>query len=115
MPDPSHYPDTPAMRGKDDPHMADPPRDPDTRDDSGVEPDRKSTTGTSRWQKVVGIIGIVVVLWVGNDLLDNALDRGPGGGGGGPGPGQGEPPAEHQEQETDAEDGGDHAPPEGGD
>lgn len=94
--------------------MADPPRDPDTRDDSGVEPDRKSTTGTSRWQKVVGIIGILVVLWVGNDLLDNVLDRGPGGGGGGGGhsPGQGEPPAEYQEQETDSEGGG-YGPPEG--
>lgn len=93
--------------------MADPPRDPDTRDDSGVEPDRKSTTGTSRWQKVVGIIGILVVLWVGNDLLDNVLDRGPGGGGGGGhSPGQGEPPAEYQEQETDSEGGG-YGPPEG--
>lgn len=92
--------------------MADPPRDPDTRDDSGVEPDLKSTTGTSRWQKVVGIIGILVVLWVGNDLLDNVLDRGPGGGGG-HSPGQGEPPAEYQEQETDPEDGGGYGPPEG--
>ena len=95
--------------------MPDPSRYPDTRDDNGadtgVEPDRKSTTSTSRWQKVVGIIGIVVVLWVGNDLLNNVLDRGPGGGGG-PGPGQGEPPAD-QEQGTDPDDGGGHAPPEG--
>jgi hypothetical protein len=79
--------------------MPDPSRYPDT----GGEPDRKSTTGASRWQKVVGIIGIVVVLWVGNEMLDQVLDRGPGGGGPG------------QEQETDREDGGGHAPPEGGD
>ena len=42
--------------------MADPPRYPDTDDDTGVGPDRGSTTGTPRWVKVLGIIVIVVVL-----------------------------------------------------
>lgn len=40
--------------------MADPPRYPDT----GGEPDRGATTGTPRWQKVVGLIGLLVVLLV---------------------------------------------------
>jgi ABC-type transporter Mla subunit MlaD len=42
--------------------MADPPRYPDTDDDTGVGPDRESITGTPRWVKVFGIIAIVVVL-----------------------------------------------------
>ncbi|MQB02020.1 MAG: hypothetical protein GEU78_17455 [Actinobacteria bacterium] len=44
--------------------MADPPRHPDTGDDTGVEPDSGATTGTPRWQKVVGLIGLLVVLLV---------------------------------------------------
>jgi hypothetical protein len=37
---------------------------PETRasPDSGVEPDRESTSGTPRWVKVFGIIALVVVL-----------------------------------------------------
>lgn len=45
--------------------MADSPRfpDPDTNtDDTGVGPDRRSSTGIARWQKVVAIIGLVVLL-----------------------------------------------------
>ena len=46
--------------------MADPPRHPETGDDSngdpGVGPDRRSNTGTPRWVKVFGIIAIVLVL-----------------------------------------------------
>ncbi len=46
--------------------MADPPPYPDsngdTGDDTGVGPDRESTTGTPRWVKVFGIIALVVVL-----------------------------------------------------
>jgi hypothetical protein len=87
--------------------MADPTRNPHARDDTGVEPGRGATIGTSRWQKVVGIIGLVVVLWVGYQMFV----AGPGlGGGGGPGPGQHAPPAEIEEQETDTDDG-EHAPP----
>jgi len=39
--------------------MADQPPDPD---DTGVEPDRGPTTGTPRWVKVFGIIGLVLLL-----------------------------------------------------
>jgi hypothetical protein len=42
--------------------MADPPRYPDSGDDTGVGPDRESTTGTPRWVKVFGIIAAVLVL-----------------------------------------------------
>lgn len=42
----------------------------DTNDDTGVVPGRRATAGTSRWQKMVGIIGIVVSLWVGNQLFE---------------------------------------------
>lgn len=42
--------------------MADPPRYLDAGDDTGVGPDRGSTTGTPRWVKVFGIIGLVLVL-----------------------------------------------------
>jgi hypothetical protein len=57
--------------------MADPPRSPNTGDDSGVRPDRGSTTGTPRWVKVFAIIAIVVALLVVIVLLT--------GGGHGPG------------------------------
>jgi hypothetical protein len=78
---------------------------PDVGDDADGGPDRGVTTGISRWQKVVGILGLVVVLGVG-DRISNVIfgsglgpvgDRigdvifgdggGPGGGGGGPGGG----------------------------
>lgn len=43
--------------------MADPPRYPDTGDDTGVGPERGSTIGAPRWVKVLGIIiAIVLVL-----------------------------------------------------
>ena len=45
-----------------DTHMADPPRKPDTGEDTRVRPDRESTTSTPRWVKVFGIIAIVVGL-----------------------------------------------------
>ncbi len=78
-------------------------RTPDAREDTGVGPGRESITGTSRWQKVVGIIGLVV-------LLAFAILRF-GLGGGGNGPSQ-DTRAENQEQQVDAEGGGEHeAPP----
>ncbi|HEX9887990.1 MAG TPA: cupredoxin domain-containing protein [Nitriliruptorales bacterium] len=58
--------------------MADPPPYPDSGDDTGVEPDRAASTGMPRWQKVVGIIGLLVVLAI------VILLFGPGGGGHGP-------------------------------
>ncbi|MGH8774721.1 MAG: hypothetical protein ACRDWI_05950 [Jiangellaceae bacterium] len=42
--------------------MADPPRYPDTGDETGVGPDRRSTTGTPRCVKVSGVVALVVVL-----------------------------------------------------
>ena len=42
--------------------MAEPPPNPDTGDDTGVRPDRHSTTSTPRWVKVFGIIALVLVL-----------------------------------------------------
>ena len=57
----------------------------DTADDTGVTPDRESTTGTRRWHKIVGIIGLVVALWVGSEMYDVIVtdfgaDPGHGGG-----------------------------------
>lgn len=74
--------------------MSDPPRIADTIDATAEGSHAGSTTGMARWQRVVGIIGLAVVLGLG------VLMFGPGGGGQGPG---GEaPPA------------GGHAPPAGG-
>jgi len=82
--------------------MADPPPSPDT--DTRVGPDRRSISGTSRWQKVVGIIGLVVALWVGTEMYDVIV-----GDFGGPGPAQ-HSPAENQEQQIDPEGDGGHDP-----
>jgi len=69
--------------------MAHLPPYPGPGDDTDVEPDHRATTGTSRWQTIVGIMGIVVVLWVGSRMFDIVFDDGPGG----------NKPAEGQEQE----------------
>lgn len=57
--------------------MAEPPRQSGTGDDTGAEPDRGTTTGLAPWQKVVGIVGLIVVALVAFMLL--------AGGGHGPG------------------------------
>lgn len=57
--------------------------DPDPGEDTAVGPDRDAVTGTSGWQKVVGILGLVVVLWVGNELYDVIVFDGFGPGSGG--------------------------------
>ena len=79
--------------------------------DTGVGPDRGTTTGITRWQKAVGILGALVVLWVGNDtykIIDDDL------GGGGHGPGQ-DTPVENEDQQTDPDNGGGHTgSPDGG-
>jgi hypothetical protein len=55
--------------------MADPPPYPDT----GVEPDRGSTTGVPRWVKVFGIIALVlVVLFAVLLLTGRGGNHGPG-------------------------------------
>jgi hypothetical protein len=96
--------------------MADTLAQPDAGEDTGDGPDRGATTGTSRWQKAVGILGLIVVLWVGNDtykVIDG--DFGGGAGGGGEhGPSQ-DAPAEYQDPENNTDNGGGHTPgPPGG-
>lgn len=46
-------------------------------------PESAQVSGASRWQKVVGIIGVGVVAWVGASLLDIVTSGGsrPGAGG----------------------------------
>lgn len=87
--------------------MAEQPPSPDPGDDARVEPGRGATPGTSRWQKVVGLIGLLVILWVASRMLSNLLGHRPGDMR--HGPGQDAPPAEVQEHDT----GGGHAPPPG--
>jgi hypothetical protein len=76
--------------------MANPPRKPDADADTAVEPERRAKTGTSRWQKVVAIIGLVVLLVLGIRMFVV-------GGGHGSAPNT---PVDNQEQ-----DGGGHEPP----
>lgn len=84
--------------------MADRPRNADTGEDTGEESDQASTTGTSRWQKVVGIIGIVVI------LLVVVLRFGVGGE---HGPGRHDPRGDTPGVEDGARPEGGHAPPAG--
>jgi hypothetical protein len=64
---------------------------------TAVGPDPEAPTGTSRWQKAVAIVGVLVVLWVGSDTY-KVIDGDFGGGGG--------TPAENQ----DPSGGGGHTP-----
>lgn len=50
--------------------------------DTGVGPEGRTTAALSRWQKVVGIAGVAVVVWVGSELYDVIVFDGtfPGGG-----------------------------------
>ncbi len=83
--------------------MANVPSNPDssgdTYYDTGVAP------GIARWQKVLGIIGLVVVLGLGVLMF--------GLGGGGHGPSQ-HAPDESQEQQIETVDGGGHNPSQSG-
>lgn len=90
--------------------MTEPSRPPNSKVDTGTEPDRGPTTSTSRsrpvvttWQKVVAIFGLLVLLTLGVRMCSP---------GGGHGPGQ-NPSVENQEQEMDNKDGGSHVPPPG--
>jgi hypothetical protein len=47
--------------------MPDALSDLETGEDTAV---RDRVGGTSRWQRVVGMLGLVVVLWVGSELYD---------------------------------------------
>lgn len=61
--------------------MANPPPHPDSNGDTGVGSDRGAMTGIAPWQKVVGVIGLVVVLGLGIQMFA-------GGGLGSHGPGR---------------------------
>jgi hypothetical protein len=67
-----------------------------------------ATTGTTGWQKLVGVAGLVVVLWVGSNLFDVVTSgaSGPGGPGGDGSPGghapPRDPPAGEVTDETDS-------------
>lgn len=73
-------------------------------DDTGSRPDHAAPPRVSRWQKAVGTIGLVAVLWAGNNLYD-AIDRG----GGGRGPGR-DTPGENGGQGPETDGGGVHTP-----
>ena len=79
---------------------------------TGVGPDHGATTGTTRWQKVVGAVGVLVVLWVGNDTY-KVIDGDFGGGGGGDHSPRQDTPVENEDREPD-DGGGGHRPPAGG-
>ncbi len=46
----------------DTPHMADPPRYPDTDGGTDAGADRGSTTGPPRWVSVLGVVVVIVVV-----------------------------------------------------
>lgn len=72
------------------PHMADLPPSPD---ETRKGPDSGSTTGASRWQKVIAMLGLLVVAWVGDQVYEKVtLDAFGTGGPGLHGPGPGEAP-----------------------
>lgn len=75
--------------------MADPPRNIDTLDATAVGPDAGSATGMARWQKVVGIIGLVVVLGLGVGMLGSGRGGQCPGGQGGPAGGHAPPAGGH--------------------
>lgn len=75
---------------------------PPADENTDPRPGRGATTGTSRGQKVAGIMGLVVVLWVGNNLFETIT-----GAGGRPG-GQ-RPPSDASDSGGDAG----HTPPPG--
>lgn len=57
--------------------MAEKLSDPHAGEDTAVGPDRQAAPATSGWQKVVGILGLVVVVWVGSELYDVVLSTAP--------------------------------------
>lgn len=49
---------------------------PGTREHAERAPDHAVGIGVSRWQKAAGTMGLVVVVWVGGDLIDIATSDG---------------------------------------
>jgi hypothetical protein len=79
-------------------------------DETDAIPGRRATSGTSRWLKVVGILGLVALLWVGSEMYEVLYGDI---GGGGHEPGQ-DAPVENQDQDIDTDDQDDHDPSQGG-
>ena len=75
--------------------MADPPPSPDRHDETRTRPDGGSTRGASRWRKVIAILGLVAVAWVGDRVYDVvSFDGSVTGGSSLHGPGPGEAPTQ---------------------
>jgi hypothetical protein len=83
--------------------MAHQPPYPNLDKDTGEGLDRGPGSRISRWQKVVGIIGLLVALAIGFLLFGPGLggDHSPGGA----------TPGGNQEQQTDPGESGEHTPP----
>lgn len=74
---------------------------PDADEDIGAQPAGAAPGGTSPWQKAVGVLGLLVVLWVGGEMYDVVFFDGVG-----PGSGGTDAPAGTE----GPEDGGGHTP-----
>jgi hypothetical protein len=85
-----------------------PTRDTDTGNETAVGPHGDATTGTSRWQKVVGIIALVLVL-----LFVISRIAGVGGGLGQHGPGGATSGGDTEVEVPGGEAPGGHVPPPG--
>lgn len=77
-----------------------------------AETEHGATTGTSRWQMLVGAMGLVVAVWVGGDLYDIVTSGGTGPGGA-RSPGVNAPAGQPSPPGGPGGDGG-HRPPAGG-
>jgi hypothetical protein len=86
--------------------MPDLPRQPGIKADPEAESDGELVASTSRWQIVVGIIGLLVLVVLGIQIFGLAA------GDGGHGPGDDTAPAEVNDVDSSPEDDG-HTPPGG--
>ncbi len=82
--------------------------DPSPNAEAGGEPEPAKRS--SRWQILIGIIGLIVVVWIGLQMFGGG-EHGPGRHAPGGGQTQTEAPADPA---GDAPDDGGHAPPAGG-
>ena len=77
--------------------MSRPLVDLDADEGTATKSGHRAVTRTSRWQKVVGVVGLLVVLWVGGDLYGVVTSGGedpPGRPAGGPPAGQPHDPSQ---------------------
>lgn len=99
--------------------MADQPRSPDMRDDTEPGPGAERDSGTPRWVKVFGIIGIAVIALIVVLMFAGGGQHGPGrhvpgGDTSGVEEPQQEAPGGAPDQGDPAAPGGGHTPPAGG-